>query len=90
MLFDVDNLCWDKFLCEKLGIPMSILPEPVPSSRIYGRVSKGILGLEFLEGIPICGAIGDQPAALALPRPVRRRSSSSRSFPPSSVSCSCL
>jgi len=64
MLFDVDNLCWDKFLCEKLSIPMSILPEPVPSSKIYGRVSKGILGLEFLEGIPICGAIGDQPAAL--------------------------
>ena len=64
MLFDVDNLCWDKYLCEKLGIPMSILPEPVPSSKIYGRVSKGILGLEFLEGIPICGAIGDQPAAL--------------------------
>ena len=64
MLFDVDNLCWDKFLCEKLGIPMSILPEPVPSSKVYGRVSKGILGLESLEGIPICGAIGDQPAAL--------------------------
>ena len=64
MLFDVDNLCWDKYLCDKLGIPMSILPEPVPSSKVYGRVSKGILGLEFLEGIPICGAIGDQPAAL--------------------------
>lgn len=64
MLFDVDNLCWDKFLCEKLGIPMSILPEPVPSSKVYGRVSKGILGLEALEGVPICGAIGDQPAAL--------------------------
>ena len=64
MLFDVDNLCWDKYLCEKLGIPMSILPEAVPSSKVYGRVSKGILGLEFLEGIPISGAIGDQPAAL--------------------------
>ena len=64
MLFDVDKLCWDKYLCEKLDIPMSILPEPVPSSRIYGRVSKGILGLEALEGVPICGAIGDQPAAL--------------------------
>ncbi len=64
MLFDVDKLCWDKYLCEQLGIPMSILPEPVPSSKVYGRVSKGILGLESLEGIPICGAIGDQPAAL--------------------------
>jgi glycerol kinase len=64
MLFDVDKLCWDKYLCDQLGIPMSILPEPVPSSKLYGRVSKGILGLESLEGIPICGAIGDQPAAL--------------------------
>ena len=64
MLFDVDKLCFDEYLCEKLGIPMSILPEPVPSSKVYGRVAKGILGLESLEGIPICGAIGDQPAAL--------------------------
>ena len=64
MLFDVDKLCWDKTLCDKLGVPMSILPEPVPSSKIYGRVGRGILGLEALEGIPICGAIGDQPAAL--------------------------
>ncbi len=64
MLFDVDKLCWDETLCDKLGIPMSILPEPVPSSKIYGRVGRGILGLEALEGIPICGAIGDQPAAL--------------------------
>ena len=64
MLFDVDKLCWDEYLCEKLGIPMSILPEPAPSSKIYGRVAKGILGLEFLEGIPICGAVGDHPAAL--------------------------
>lgn len=64
MLFDVDKLCWDEFLCDKLGIPMSILPEPVPSSKMYGRVGKNILGLEALEGIPICGAIGDQPAAL--------------------------
>ena len=26
MLFDVDKLCWDEFLCEKLDIPMCILP----------------------------------------------------------------
>lgn len=64
MLFDVDKLCWDEYLCQQLGIPMSILPEPVPSSKVYGRVAKGILGLEALEGIPISGAIGDQPAAL--------------------------
>lgn len=64
MLFDVDNLCWDKYLCETLGIPMGILPTPVPSSKIYGEVAPGIIGLESLAGIPISGAVGDQPAAL--------------------------
>ena len=43
---------------------MSILPEPVPSSKVYGKVAGGIVGLEDLEGIPISGAIGDQQAAL--------------------------
>ncbi len=64
MLFDVDKLCWDSYLCEKMGIPMSILPKAVPSSKHYGNVVEGILGLEALAGVPICGAIGDQPAAL--------------------------
>ena len=64
MLFDVDNLCWDEVLCKKFDIPMSILPRPVPSSQVYGTVAPGILGLEQIEGVPISGAIGDQPAAL--------------------------
>lgn len=64
MLFDVDKLCWDEYICERLGIPMSMLPTPVPSSQTYGWVSSGIIGLEELEGVPICGAIGDQPSAL--------------------------
>ena len=64
MLFDVDKLEWDEYLCEKLGVPMCMLPTPVESSMIYGEVAPNILGLEELAGIPICGAIGDQPAAL--------------------------
>lgn len=64
MLFDVDKLQWDEYLCEKLGVPMNILPAPVPSSQVYGKVAAGIIGLEELEGVPICGAIGDQPSAL--------------------------
>lgn len=64
MLFDVDKLCWDKYLCEKLGIPMSILPRVAPSSEVYGAVAQGIPGIEALAGIPICSAIGDQQAAL--------------------------
>lgn len=64
MLFDIDALCWDEELCKKLGIPMSILPEPVPSSQVYGRVAEGLPGLEMLAGIPVCGSAGDQAAAL--------------------------
>ncbi len=64
MLFDVDNLCWDKYLCEKLDIPMSMLPRVAPSSEVYGAVAQGIPGIEALAGIPICSAIGDQQAAL--------------------------
>lgn len=64
MLFDVDKLCWDEYLCEKLGIPMNMLPEAVPSSKVYGTVGKNVMGIEDLAGVPISGAIGDQPAAL--------------------------
>lgn len=64
MLFDIDNLCWDETLCARLGIPMSMLPTPVPSSMVYGRVTAGLSGLEALEGVPVCGSAGDQAAAL--------------------------
>ena len=64
MLFDVDKLCWDEYLCRKLGIPMSMLPTCEPSSKIYGKVAKSVMGIEELAGVPISGAIGDQPAAL--------------------------
>lgn len=64
MLFDIDNLCWDETLCARLGIPMSMLPTPVPSSMVYGQVAAGLSGLEALEGVPVCGSAGDQAAAL--------------------------
>ena len=64
MLFDIHRLCWDAELCELLGVPMSILPLPVSNSQVYGLVKKGIPGLEKLAGTPVCGAAGDQQAAL--------------------------
>ena len=64
MLFDINTLEWDKTLCDRLGIPMSMLPTPVPSSMVYGKVAPGITGLEMLAGIPVCGSAGDQAAAL--------------------------
>ena len=64
MIFDIDELKWDEMLCDKLGIPMSMLPTPVPSSMIYGTVAPGLTGLEMLAGVPVCGSAGDQAAAL--------------------------
>ena len=64
MLFNIHTLQWDEALCRALGIPASLLPEPLPNCHLYGRVAPDIPGLEDLAGIPICGSAGDQPAAL--------------------------
>ena len=58
MLYNIKELCWDERICEKLGIPMSMLPEVRNCSEIYGAVN--ISGTE----IPIAGSAGDQQAAL--------------------------
>lgn len=60
MLFNINDLCWDLDILEELGIPACMLPEPVPSSQIYGYADSAFLGGE----IPIGGAAGDQQAAL--------------------------
>ena len=64
MLFDINKLCWDEELCKLLNIPMCVLPQPVPSSMVYGTVDRHLKGLEMLEGTPISGSAGDQAAAL--------------------------
>ncbi len=64
MLFDIDKLCWDENLCRHLGIPMCMLPKPVPNSMNFGQVAHGLPGITALGGTPICGSIGDQQAAL--------------------------
>jgi glycerol kinase len=58
MLFDIRRLAWDDELCGLLGVDPSSLPEPVPSSEVYGETS--IFGGE----IPVAGIAGDQQAAL--------------------------
>ena len=64
MLFDIHRLCWDEELCRLLRIPACMLPRPVENSAVYGTVQPGIPGLETLAGVPVCGAAGDQQAAL--------------------------
>jgi glycerol kinase len=64
MLFDINALRWDADLCRAMTIPASMLPEPVSNAAVYGRVTRGLRGLEALAGVPVCGAAGDQQAAL--------------------------
>ena len=64
MLFNIHTLTWDEELCRLLDIPMCMLPKPVSNSELYGVVSSFMPGVEELSGIPICGAAGDQQAAL--------------------------
>ncbi len=60
MLYDIHRLCWDKEILDRLGIPEKMLPEVLPSSYPYGRTKDCLIG----DGIPICGAAGDQQSAL--------------------------
>jgi glycerol kinase len=58
MLFDIRKLAWDDELCGLLGVDRGSLPEPVPSSEVYG--STPLFGGE----VPVAGIAGDQQAAL--------------------------
>jgi glycerol kinase len=58
MLFDIRQLGWDDELCGLLGVDPGSLPEPVPSSEIYGTTSL------FGGEVPVAGIAGDQQAAL--------------------------
>lgn len=60
MLFNIHELCWDRFILDRLDIPESMLPEVKPSSCIYGKTAPDLLG----GSIVISGAAGDQQAAL--------------------------
>jgi glycerol kinase len=58
MLFDIRRLRWDDELCDLLGVDPGSLPEPVPSSEVYGTTSV------FGGAVPVAGIAGDQQAAL--------------------------
>jgi len=60
MLMDLASGTWDDDLLDLFEIPRQILPDIVPSSGLVGRTDAAYFG----AGIPICGIIGDQQAAL--------------------------
>lgn len=57
-LMNLHTLDWDDDILAALGIPRLMLPEIRSSSEIYG-MARGTL-----DGVPVCGDLGDQQAAL--------------------------
>lgn len=60
MMFNIHTLEWDDEILKLLDIPKCMLPEPKPSSCIYGETAGNIFG----GPIKIAGAAGDQQSAL--------------------------
>jgi glycerol kinase len=60
MLFDLGSLQWSQDLCELVGVPIELLPQPLPSAASFGETDPAIAGFTA----PICGVLGDQQAAL--------------------------
>ena len=60
MMFNINDLCWDEEILDMLDVPKCMLPQPVPSSMVYGETDPSCFG----GSIKIAGAAGDQQAAL--------------------------
>ncbi|WP_147124739.1 glycerol kinase GlpK [Shimia ponticola] len=59
MLYNIREGCWDDVICERFGIPMSMLPEVRDCASDFGVTRGDLFGAE----IPIMGVAGDQQAA---------------------------
>lgn len=60
LLYDLHTGDWSPELCAALNVPLSVLPQIVPSSGIVTQTDADILG----ASVPIAGITGDQQAAL--------------------------
>lgn len=60
MLMNIHTCEWDEELLRIFNIPLSVLPEINPSSKIYGATEAVVKN----SNIPIAGIAGDQHAAL--------------------------
>ena len=55
MLMNLETLDWDADILKIMGVPRAMLPEIRSSSEVYGHVGAHLP----LEGIPVCGDLGD-------------------------------
>jgi len=60
MMFNINNLSWDKDILSVFDISESLLPQVKDSSTLFGYVDKDYFGYE----IPITAIAGDQQASL--------------------------
>ncbi len=60
LLYDIHKMWWSQTITKHFNIPLSMLPQVVPSSQHYGETDVEIFG----KAIPIGGIAGDQQAAL--------------------------
>jgi glycerol kinase len=59
MLYDIHKGRWSQTVCERLNIPMSMLPEVLDCAGDFGETRPDLFG----RPIPILGIAGDQQAA---------------------------
>ncbi|MEM1373086.1 MAG: glycerol kinase GlpK [Pseudomonadota bacterium] len=59
MLYDIRKGRWSQTICDRFGIPASMLPEVLDCDADFGTVRADLFGAE----IPIYGVAGDQQAA---------------------------
>lgn len=58
LLFDINTHAWSEPLCQAFGVPMTVLPEVLPSAADYGFYNYN--GVK----IPVLACAGDQQAAV--------------------------
>ncbi len=58
-LMNLHTLAWDPALLAIFGVPEAMLPAIRPSSSDFGEIKVG-----RLKGVPVCGMLGDQHAAM--------------------------
>ena len=61
-LFNTETLGWDIELAQLFSVPISLLPQVLPSDSLFGRTASGASALP--AGVPIHAMIGDSHAAL--------------------------
>ena len=59
MLYDIHKGRWSRTICDRLGIPMAMLPEVKDCAADFGMTRPNLFG----QALPILGIAGDQQAA---------------------------